>query len=108
MGYRTVVMLSNDQANEWMNDKELGRKIANASHEPMRGKRGDIGYGCVVECVHADTETLAFLDSCTGFEPLAHGFWSRDESTHEAVLKLLKDAADKLGYSLRKKPSKGE
>lgn len=26
MGYRTVVMLNNDHANEWANDPELGQK----------------------------------------------------------------------------------
>ena len=39
------------------------------------------------------------------FTPLAHGNWMPEQSATERDLRLLKDAADKLGYRLVKKPS---
>jgi hypothetical protein len=104
MGYRTVVMLSNDRCSEWQNDAELGRKIAVKMNDAMgiRGG-GDIGYGTVVECVHADTQTLAILDMYDSFHAIAHGSWVRGQSDNDVALKLLKEAASNLGYRLVRK-----
>lgn len=99
MGYRTVVVLINDQAHEWMKDPELGKKISMA----MNGRRGgeDLGYGRVVECCHADQQTLAVIDSYN-FTGIAHGYWSGNETDVETQRKLLADAASKIGYKLIK------
>lgn len=107
MGFRTVVMLSNDMAHQWDKDAELGRKIARAmsfvnSAKHDRNSRLD-NYGTVVQCVHADTQTLAVLDGYTSFDVLSGRSWLPDEQSHDVALKLLKDAADKLGYRLVKK-----
>lgn len=107
MGYRTVVMLSNDLAYEWENDPLLGKKIATAmqfANNRLSGvidSRTEFGGGCVVECVHADTQTLAVLDSL-GMNSLSYGTWRWDESTESRNLRLVKDAAEKLGYKLTK------
>lgn len=110
MGFRTVVMLSNDMAHEWSKDPELGRKIEQEMHSlprDMYSGPGALGqYGAVVECTHADCQTLVRLDHYTGFEPLAVTMRSRGPSTEEDLVSLLKHAAEKMGYRLVKKPNK--
>lgn len=107
MGYRTTVILYNDHAHEWENDGDLGKKIAAAMNYAtgVAEPENDLGYGRVVECVHADSQTLAVLDSYT-FRPLAHANWSRVETVDQVELKLLREAADRLGYRLAAKPKR--
>lgn len=107
MGYRTVVMLSNDYAHEWENDQNLGKKIALAMNG-VGDKRRVGTYGLVAECVHADTQTLAVLDGYTKFNPLAYKGWTTNEADEEIAQRLLKDAADILGYRLVKKRSEAK
>lgn len=110
MGYRTLVILYNDQAHEWQKDAKLGQKIAEAmNHIPERSSvsptGADLGYGRVVECSHADTQTLAVVDSYN-FTPIAHDSWASNESRESIAFKLVKAAADKLGFRLVKKTVK--
>lgn len=107
MGFRTVVMLNNDRCGEWENDPDLGKKIAHAMNDPKPTAespfRRDVGgYGKVVECVHADTNTLAMLSGYTQLDPLAYSQWHKGKSDDEVVLAMLKDAAEKLGFKLVK------
>jgi len=104
MGYRTVVMLNNDYAHKWEDDLRLGKKIARAMNGVRDGRLVDV-YGLAVECVHADTQTLAVLDGYTKFNPLTYKGWTTNETDEETALHLLKDAAGKLGYQLVKKRS---
>jgi len=108
MGFRTVVMLSNDYAHEWENDPELGRKIALAMNYAGRGNERALldSYGEVVQCTHGDTQTLAVLDGYTMFEVVASKFWNSGETADDVALKLLKEAAERMGYRLAKKPAK--
>lgn len=106
MGFRTVVVLFNDLASDWENDPTLGKKISRAMnfatrHDPSHHDRADLGYGRVVECAHADTQTLAVLDGYNMFQ-IAHTNWQPDVTNEEIQLKLLKEAAEKLGYKLTK------
>src|SRR5271155_3685741 len=109
MGYRTVVILYNDQAHEWTSDPELGKKINRAMSRvtditPTAGGMGaTIGYGAVVECVHADSETLAMIESYS-YHPMAYGAWHTRKTTLEAKIGLLEKAANQLGYRLSKIP----
>lgn len=106
MGFRTLVLLHNDRCSEWQNDPELGRKIMlgmNYTHDKEWGTPADLHYGRVVECTHADTQTLALVDSYQ-FIPLTHSFWRRDETAEDRNVRLLKELADKLGYRVVKKP----
>ena len=102
MGFRTVVILHDDQAGEWSRDKDLGKKIALGIDW---GTQRDLGYGTVVECAHADTQTLAVIDGYQ-YEPLAYWLWNPIQTRQSMQLALLKDAAAKLGYSVVKKPQK--
>ena len=111
MGYRTVVILFNDQASEWKKDPELGKKIAAGMNFAM-GSDGeelhtpaDLRYGRVVECAHADQQTLAVIDSYS-FKPIAHSNWYAKELPEDVEIKLLCAAARKHGYRLSKIPAK--
>ena len=99
MGFRTVVMLYNDQAGNWENDPNLGKNIARAMNW-----KADLGYGHVVLCEHADTQTIGVFDSYR-FVPIAAGAWRRDEPTDAMSVRMVKEAAVRLGYRLVKKRS---
>ena len=109
MGFRTVVMLSNDMAHQWEKDPELGRKIGLAMNYASSPERRDMasvgGYGQVVECCHADSQTLAMLDGYTMFTHIDSQSWIRGDGADSAIVRLLKSAANKLGYRLVKKPA---
>lgn len=109
MGFRTVVMLNNDAAHEWEHDPLLGRKIAQAMNHAngkQNNERAELGrYGAVVQCVHADTQSLAVLDGYSFFNEIAHKGWVKDQSPDEVTLRLIKEAADRLGYRLTRKTS---
>ena len=65
MGFRTVVVLNNDQAHEWTKDPLLGRKIMEAGLQLYQDHYFE--YGKVVEQVHADSQSLIVSDGCSGF-----------------------------------------
>lgn len=110
MGFRTVVILHNDRADEWTNDPKLGENIFHGANAIGSGRPGpnawdnpaNMRYGQVVECTHADTITLAVIE-CLRFHPLTYSNWHRDEDETQRNLALLRDMADKLGYRLVKK-----
>lgn len=104
MGFRTVVVLSNDRAHEWENDPELGRKIFLGA---ARAAEYDFPYGEIVEQVHADTQTLAVLDGYGG-RPVAYTYWHKDQKVGDVNLALLKDLAARMGYRVLKKTAKKE
>jgi hypothetical protein len=98
VGFRTVVVLNNDQAHEWDHDPELGRKIWTAAvmtNRPLPD--GHFQYGQIIEQVHADCETLAVLDGCGG-RPLTHASWYAGKTETDTEEELFKKLAKKLGY----------
>ncbi len=102
MGFRTIVALSNDQAHEWQKDPLLGEKIWQASCELFSPRetglpKGWLGYGSVIEQVHADTQTVIFADGYGG-KPMAHSHWYSGQTEEQKELAMLKALADKLGY----------
>lgn len=99
MGFRTVVILSNDDAHTWKKDPKLGEKIVAAWHR----KDGEehFEYGEVTEVVHADTQSLMLIDSLSG-TALVSDRWVPDETDEQIELKMLTQLASKLGYSLNK------
>lgn len=106
MGYRTVVMLSNEYAHEWVNDPNLGKKIAYAMNSSPARERSVGNYGTVVECVHANVQSLAVLDGYTVFDRVSVKTCTRGEVEQERNLKLLKEFAKSMGYRLSKIPTK--
>ena len=102
MGYRTVVILSNDHAHEWINDPELGRKISRASSDVTE----IFNYGSIAECVHADTQTIGIIDSYN-FVKLATDHWRGHQLQVDLQLKMVKVAAKHLGYRLVKEKHHG-
>lgn len=108
MGYRTVVMLYNDQAGQWTNDPDLGLKISRKMNFAMgtatKPQEVDLSYGRVIHCQHADCQELGVFDSYR-FTPLAAGAWRPGEETEAMALRMLKEAAEKIGYRLVKRPA---
>lgn len=108
MGFRTTVVLFNDQASTWENDPGLGKKIAHAMNFAMGTMNEDdkreasLGYGKVVECAHADLNTLAMI-SGYDLQAVGHSSSHRNEAHDKIMMDLLKSAADKLGFKLTKK-----
>ena len=105
MGYRTIVALCNDRSSAWNYDPDLGRKIMaiSAAREDRNGDALRIGLS-LVECEHADTQSLIIAD---GYEAkaYAHTNWYQGDTGEARDLRLLKELADRLGYRVTKKPS---
>ena len=111
MGYRTVVVFNNDLSTEWEKDSELGRKIQRSANQlwcrPDPSTPTFFRYGEVVEQVHADTQSVAFLDGYGG-DIVAYDNFRQGEEEKERNIRLLKTLADKLGYFVSKKPTRGK
>lgn len=104
MGYRTVVVLSNDLQHDWQSDAELGQKIARAASKRFSSDDGGrFDFGNVVSVEHTDTQQLLVLDSMAA-ETIAYKSWGRSDTPEAIKLELLKRAADELGFRLSKKP----
>jgi hypothetical protein len=82
-----------------MNDAMSLRK------EPEWGSRADLGYGRVVQCTHADTESLSLI-SGYNFHPIIHSFYQPGRHIDEQKLELVREAANQMGYRLVKKTEK--
>ena len=115
MGFRTLVLLNNDAQLDWENGP-LGKQIACAQHGAFGAKQGDLGYaGTVVQCCHADQESLFFVEGLgahelrygTLTEGTDHAVANSKQLTFKAV-ETLKAVADRLGYKLIKKPLKAK
>ena len=108
MGFRTTVVLYNDQASTWENDPELGKKIAHAMNfaggrmNEDDKRNASLGYGKVVECAHADLNTLALI-SGYDLKVLGHSSSYGHQADDKVMMDLLTSAADKLGMKLIKK-----
>jgi hypothetical protein len=102
MGYRTVVILNNDLSSSWQNDPMLGKKISDAAGNLFASKKGWFDAGNVLEVAHADTNTLAVIESFS-MDVLARSNWHADIDPTVRAVDLVRDAADRLGYKLVKK-----
>jgi len=104
MGFRTVVVLSNDKAHEWQNDPQLGNKIFHCATMKTFGageREPYFPYGEIVEQVHADTQTVAFLDGYGGTAMVTRS-WYHGQTNDEKNENLLKALAAQLGYKVSK------
>jgi hypothetical protein len=106
MGFRTVVVLNNDLAHDWGNDPKLGRKIFHAASSFLFSRDERFEYGEIVEQIHADQQTVAFLDGYGG-KAIAGTSWYHSQTPEKRNVEMLKALADKLGYRIVKKSTKG-
>ncbi len=106
MGFRTIIALNNDVSSSWERDADLGRKIMHlsAAREDRTGEATRIGLS-LVECTHADTQSLIIADGYTA-DAVAYGNWHRGQTQEQRDVALLKDLASRLGYRVSKVPSK--
>lgn len=108
MGYRTVVIFLNDHSSEWLTKPDLGQEILQASsytYDTSVLSKANLGYARVVQCTHADTQTLGIFEHYS-FQPLLHSSWGRDEDQEGMNFRMLQAAADSLGYNLVRKRTK--
>jgi hypothetical protein len=107
MGFRTVVILYNDQASEWSEDPGLGRKIYDGMNRAGVQSVADwnspanLHYGNIMECAHADTCSLFSIDSYYG-RKIGSAMGSHRAKADVIDLELLQNAAAKMGYKLIK------
>jgi hypothetical protein len=98
MGYRTIVMLYNDYSHEWSTNPDLGSKILQASSSTDTRVPG----GRVVECCHADQQSLVVVDSYS-FDRIASQHWNSHQTTDKRNLEFLRQFAENMGYELVRK-----
>lgn len=96
MGFRTVVILNNDAS--WDKDPKLGEKI---QQNMMRS--GQFDGGNVAECVHTSQTSLLLVDYLSATEV---SYETVPDRLKARLLDKLREAADRLGYTLRKKRTK--
>ena len=113
MGFNSTVIVLNDALHLIREDKDFGRKLADAiSHLSLGpdvvGRYGvDISSGghcnaaTAIESHHADMNAIVAVGgNCATQLGVTFGFHHKPESK----LEILKQLADGLGYTLRKKP----
>ena len=108
MGFRTTVILNNDQCSDWEKDPFLGSKIAHAMnfvYSPRYGQSGRIEYGNVIECVHTSTNTLGIIKGfhMDTFAMQTKHYHDGAASEDQIAINMLKQMADKLGYRIVRK-----
>lgn len=110
MGYNTSMIVLNDALGSIEKDTEFGKKVANAVNLLHRANNIDIPSGCnvnaatVVETHHADsTAILAFGGNNVSVLHETYGYRHNDP---DFKLRLLKELAESLGYTVVKKPKK--
>jgi hypothetical protein len=110
MGFNSTVVILNDHLHEIEKDPEFGRKvslmIAGHNHKELqeiRYRQGAYANGVEVLGVHhADGVYLFAVGGNTGRDLGWITNWSQLDNDE----KLLRELADRLGYSIRKKPQR--
>ncbi len=110
MGFRTVVILNNDQSDQWLADQKLGDKIVHASASLSRNpavcdQQNSFPYGDVIECVHADQQSVIMCDGYSG-SVVATEWWYPGQTTDARALEMLNAHASALGYRVVKQTTK--
>ena len=108
MGFNSTVLVLNDRLGEIEREPErFVKEMLHAIQRSAMAEQEDFypGQSTVMSCNHADVVTiLAVGGNCATVMGRFHnGGRHHDE---ESQLKLLRELADKYGFSLRKKPAK--
>lgn len=101
MGFRTTVVLNNDEAHVWTKDERLGARIMSASLS-LGNPRIELPYGQVIESAHADSETLIITEGYGG-KVVASSRWWPDKTPEQVEMGLLFALAEKHGLKVVKK-----
>ena len=102
MGFRTVIVLQNDEASNWHHDPHLGDHIMAAGIEYLNQNQsgGRIpGVGFVAEVTHNDFDSLLYVRSGR-VERLAAPHCSPSKTVQQGQLEALAHAAKQLGFKL--------
>ena len=105
MGYRTIIVLDNDDTNLW-GDDPLGKAITSASGKKISNLGGEImlegnQIGTIIDCEHADIESLVHFSSLSG-TVLAKNIHNSRVSEQELRENMLKEIASSMGFTLVK------
>ena len=108
MGYRTTLIINNDNLDLLTSDPDITNKIKTAI---LGGNNGNLGpLGCVVEQAHANMTKLVVLGHNGSFSikelSMMNTRCVNVEDSDLLILELLRQAADNLGYKLIKKSTK--
>lgn len=105
MGYRTIIVLNNDEANVWGNNP-LGKAITVASGKKISNRGGEIllngvQIGNVIDCEHSDTESIVHFSSLHG-TTLGRSFYNSRMTEEEQREAMIVELAESMGYKLVK------
>ena len=113
MGYNTTVIVLNDALHEIENDPLFGRKLGEAVARLSLGRAvvgdhgvdisagGHVNAATAIESHHADSNAIVAVGgNCATV--LGHTYG--DHHKEEDKEKILRQLADELGFSLRRKP----
>jgi len=114
MGYNTTVVVHNDALNAIENDKDFGKNLARAiiHLDITRDRIIDVPAGnyCnaveIIESHHADNLEAVVVGANAGWKLGYAGHWSINAHTDEGKVQILKNLAEQMGYTLRKKARK--
>jgi len=112
MGHNATVVVMLDSLHNIKEDTEFGRKLSDAIGKSTTfGKPVDISSGpctnvaTVIEQHHADSTVLVAVGGNYG-AVIGHQVYGWQIGNHEFNLKLLREAAESLGYRLSRIPKK--
>ena len=105
MGFYTVVLINNDRWSDiTRNPAEFVKNISEDSYSLKSERHRKLRSGRVLLCQHADISTLLLVGGLQANQ--IYSVYNGGKTDTEAMLKVLKDAADYLGFNLHKKPKK--
>lgn len=110
MGWNSFWLVNHDCVHELRENVNIG-KLLDMCPSPKNSDR--LAWACnvpsgAIRCefqADADTQALAIVGNHK-IVPLAYEQWSRDQTEESLSLKLLRQAADKLGFRLVRKSTK--
>ena len=111
MGYNTTVVVMNDSLDAIERDPEFGKNLSKAISQLRFGRSVDVpalghcNAATAVETHHADNTTLIAVGG--NYATLLATSWGYSHHKTEDAERLLRAWADKLGFVLHKKPTKG-
>lgn len=119
MGYQSTIIINNDCLQDVRDDSEFGQKVSAAvgklslPFEYRGGYNGEVPIrtgGCTgayaIETHHADYHVVLALGNLGAVTLAAAAHPSRGKAGDSKEVALLRQVADQLGYTLRKKPTR--